>query len=247
MTSAEHDYDAIAGAYKESKQLSFRTAVEAHTLFQLLGDMRGLRVLDLACGEGFYTRKLRQAGAADVLGVDISREMVLLAEAEERRAPLGVRYRHGDAGELDIAGAFDVVNAAYLLNYARTGAELRRFCEVAFRALRPGGRFVGFNDNVNRDPNEAPSFAPYGFEKTCPHPPCEGDAIVYAIRQPDGGVFRITNFYLSPETYRWAFAEAGFKNFAWAGPWLEPAQAANPFWRDFMRHAPLIGFTADRP
>ena len=60
-------------------------------------------------------------------------------------------------------------------------------------------------------------------------------------------MFRITNFYMSPEAYQWAFAEAGFKNFAWAGPWLGPAQAANPFWRDFMAQAPLIGFTADRP
>lgn len=247
MSSAEQEYDAIAEAYKESKQLSFRTYVEAYTLFKLLGDLRGQRVLDLACGEGFYTRKLKQAGGADVLGVDISREMILLAEAEERRAPLGVRYLQGDAGELDIAGAFDLVAAAYLLNYARTREELLRFCQVAYRALRPGGRFVGFNDNVNRDPNDAPSFAPYGFEKICPPPRCEGDAIIYAIRQPDGGVFRITNYYLSPETYQWAFAEAGFANFTWAGPWLDPAQEGNSFWRDFMQYEPLIGFTADRP
>lgn len=247
MSSAEQEYDAIADAYKESKQLSFRTAVEAHTLFQLLGNMHGLRVLDLACGEGFYTRKLKQAGAAEVLGVDISREMILLAEGEEQRAPLGVRYLHGDAGELDVAGAFDIVSAAYLLNYARTKAELLRFCQVAYRALRPGGRFTGFNDNVNRDPNDAPSFAPYGFEKICPHPPREGDAIIYAIRQPDGGVFNVTNYFLAPETYAWAFAEAGFENFTWAGPWLDPAQVKNPFWHDFIHHAPLIGFSAQRP
>jgi SAM-dependent methyltransferase len=247
MPTPEQPYDAIAAAYKESKQLPFRTAVEAHTLSRLHGNLEGRRVLDLACGEGFYTRKLRQHGAAEVVGVDISREMILLAEAEERRAPIGVRYLHGDAGALDLQESSDLVVAAYLLNYARTRGELLRFCQVAYRALKAGGRFVGFNDNVNRNPNEAPSFAPYGFEKSCPHPPREGDEIIYAIRQPDGGVFRITNFYLSPESYERAFAEAGFRNFTWSGPWLEPGQTANPFWNDFMRHAPLIGFSADRP
>lgn len=247
MPTPEEQYDAIAEAYKESKQLPFRTAVEAYTLRQLHGDLRGLSVLDLACGEGFHTRKLKQAGAADVVGVDISREMILLAEAEERRAPLGVRYLHGDAGELDIEGAFDLVSAAYLLNYARSRDELLGFCRAAFRALKPGGRFVGFNDNVNRNPNESPSFARYGFEKSCPHPPKDGDELIYAIRQPDGGVFRITNYYLSPECYRQAFAEAGFRNFTWEGPWLDPEQAGNPFWDEFMQHAPLIGFSAERP
>src|SRR5690606_37792876 len=160
MSSAEEEYDAIAEAYKESKQLSFRTYVEAYTLFKLLGDLHGQRVLDLACGEGFHTRKVEQAGGAAALGVHISRQMLLPAEAEDRRAPLGVRHLRGDAGELDIAGAFDLVSAAYLLNYARTREELLRFCQVAVRALRPGGRCAGFNDNVNRDPNDAPTLAP---------------------------------------------------------------------------------------
>ena len=59
---AESEYDAIAGAYKDSKQLSFRQYIKEYTLFQILGDISGEEALDLACGEGFYTRKLKLAG-----------------------------------------------------------------------------------------------------------------------------------------------------------------------------------------
>ena len=247
MADDKQEYDAIADAYRESKQLSFREHIESHTLFEVLGDLQNRSVLDLACGEGFYTRKIKTAGATDVLGVDVSGEMIALAETEETRTPLGCRYLHADAGAVDFASAYDIVSAAYLLCYARNAEELLNFCRIAYRALRPGGRFVGFNDNVNENPNRAPSFATYGFEKRCPDPPAEGDKIVYAIRQPDGSVFEITNYHLSPATYEAAFTEAGFQDFRWEGPWLHASQHGVDFWDDFMKHPPLIGFSSRRP
>ena len=45
---------------------------------ELAGDVRDQRILDLACGEGFYTRRLKAAGAARVLGIDVSAEMIAL-------------------------------------------------------------------------------------------------------------------------------------------------------------------------
>jgi SAM-dependent methyltransferase len=49
----------------------------------------GQHALDLACGFGLYTRLLKQHGAAQVLGVDISSEMIRLAQQQEQAAPLG--------------------------------------------------------------------------------------------------------------------------------------------------------------
>ena len=69
-------YDRIAREYQESKRLPFRSALEAYTLLQLLGDVQGATVYDLACGDGFYTRQIKQAGATNVTGVDISSEMI---------------------------------------------------------------------------------------------------------------------------------------------------------------------------
>src|SRR5215467_14518483 len=101
------EYDAIAQEYRDSKQLPFRSYVEEYTLFGLLGSLAGLAVLDLACGEGIYARKLKKIGAARVVGVDLSPAMVKLAEQTERQNPLGIEYRVGDARKLGDIGKFD--------------------------------------------------------------------------------------------------------------------------------------------
>ena len=125
-------YDAIAEAYRDSKQLPFRRAIERYTLFEALGSVRGMTVLDLACGEGFYTRLLRRAGAARVTGIDVSAEMIRLAEREEARDPLGCAYLCRDVADLEPEiGTADRIVAMYLLHYAGTRARLLRFLRTA--------------------------------------------------------------------------------------------------------------------
>src|SRR6185369_10959043 len=109
----------IAEQYQRSKQQPWRTHIEAFTLMELVGNPTGKAVLDVACGEGFYTRLIRQRGAARVVGVDLSKGMVELARKQETAHRLGIEYVQGDAMALDMPEQFDVVVAAYLLNYAR--------------------------------------------------------------------------------------------------------------------------------
>ena len=239
-------YDAIAEPYRESKWLLFRHFIERYTLVELLGDLRDRTVLDLACGEGVYARQFKRSGAGGVTGVDVSAQMVALAEAEERRDPLGCRYACADAAAFTPAAPVDVVTAIYLLNYARTRAELDRFFQACYRALRPGGRLVGFNDNVRRPPRPGVSLAKYGLEKTCPDPPREGDAIRYRLTNHDGHAFEFDNYYLEPATYAAAARDAGFDDFRWVDAMLEPSEQNDSYWDDFMTHAPLTGFTASR-
>lgn len=246
MAQAKNEYDDIAEAYRDSKQLSFRKYLEEYSLFEMLGNVRGKEVIDLACGEGFYTRKIKQAGAAAVTGVDISAEMIRLAEDEERERPLGCQYFNRDVAELEIAESVDVVVAMYLLNYAKTKKELLRFCQVSYNALCSGGRFVGVNDNVRNPPKGTVSFAKYGFEKECVSPPKEGDVILYKLVNEDGQHFEFKNFYLAPETYQWAFQEAGFADFEWVDLHLSPVQQGNSFWAEFLSNPPLTGFMASK-
>ena len=246
MSSSENQYDAIAEAYQDSKQLPFREYIEAYSLFEILGDIRGATALDLACGDGFYTRKVKQAGALEVTGVDLSAEMIKLAEDEERTRPLGCKYLHRDVAALELSEPVDLVVAMYLLNYAKTKEELLRFVEVAYNMLRPGGRFVGFNDNVQCVPKGTLSLAQYGLEKVCADDPQEGDVVLYKLTNEDGTQFEFKNYFLKSETYQWAFQKAGFADFQWVGPYLHPSQQHNPFWDAFMAHPPVIGFSAEK-
>lgn len=241
-------YDAIAEAYRDSKQLPFRKAIERYTLFEALGDVRGMTLLDLACGAGFYTRLLKRTGAASVTGIDVSAEMVRLAEREEARDPLGCSFLCRDVADFEPQpGAVDLVVAMYLLHYAGTRAKLLRFLRVCHDALRPGGRIVGFNDNVMRPPRGTVSWRQYGLEKTGPlSAPNEGDPIHYRFTNPDGGQFEFHNFFLKPETYDDAFRETGFRDFRWLGVSLEPDERNNPFWDDFLANPPVIAYEATK-
>jgi hypothetical protein len=54
------DYDAIAHAYGETKRLPIKQYNEGFTLFQVLGSLRGLAVLDVACGDAGLSSDRRQ-------------------------------------------------------------------------------------------------------------------------------------------------------------------------------------------
>src|SRR5688500_4442386 len=57
-------------------------ALEQPLFVSLLPDVTGKRVLDLGCGVGQLALYLAQAGAAEVVGVDLSRRMLARARAE---------------------------------------------------------------------------------------------------------------------------------------------------------------------
>ena len=238
------EYDVIAEAYQDSKRLPFREYVERYTLFDLLGDVRGKTVLDVACGEGFYTRLIKQAGAAEVTGVDISAAMIQLAEEEERQHPLGCRYLHRDVAQFEPSKPVDVVVAMYLLSYVSSREMLYRFCQVCSDALRPGGRLVGIKDNSHNPLVSSASLAKYGIERTSTAPSAEGDAVHYTLTNEDGQKFSFTNFFFKPETYEDAFRTAGFREFEWVSVAVYSAQRTDPFWDDFLRDPPLIAFLA---
>src|SRR6516164_11052357 len=157
------NYDPIAEQYKRSKQQPWRAYVEAFTLMRLIGDPTGRKVIDIACGEGFYTRMIRQRGAAKVTGVDLSENMIELARASEAQEPLGIDYIVGDGRGLGVAADYDLAVAAYFLNHAHDRAELGAMCRGIARCLKPGGRFVTVNCNPACDFPAAPSYRKYGF------------------------------------------------------------------------------------
>lgn len=70
--SADEHHDELRshrGAIQKVEAAAWRAHVEAFTLMKLIGDPAGKVVIDIACGEGFYTRMIRQRGAGKVTGV----------------------------------------------------------------------------------------------------------------------------------------------------------------------------------
>jgi len=103
-------------------------------VLELLSPQPGERILDIGCGDGVLTKKLVDAGAV-VTAVDHSPEMIAAAQA------LGLDARIADATALPFVNEYDAVFTNATLHWVKAKPEA---CVAsAFRALKPGGRFVG--------------------------------------------------------------------------------------------------------
>src|SRR5579875_250205 len=87
-------YDSWVGTHS-LREDAFFPAVEA-----LMGDVTGMRICDLACGQGRVARHLANLGAS-VVGIDLSAKLLAIARRHEDADPQGIVYHHDDARRLD--------------------------------------------------------------------------------------------------------------------------------------------------
>jgi SAM-dependent methyltransferase len=110
-----------------------------------VGPREGQRCVDLGCGTGAFTRRLRVFGL-DLLGVDISPRSVERARSSED----GIRYEVGDITATDLAeDTFDIAALSGVLHHITSGADRIRAMREAWRILRPGGRLFAFDPNAH--------------------------------------------------------------------------------------------------
>jgi SAM-dependent methyltransferase len=241
------DYNAIAKEYQASKLLPWRNYVESHTFFELAGDLTNLNVLDLACGEGFYTRQIMYRGAAQVTGVDISDGMIQLAREAEAASPLGLQYHCQDALLLALDKQFDLICASYLLNYARTADELDQMCRVIVHHLKPGGRFITINSNPDYR-GMVENMFPYGFTRENDSYE-EGAPITYRFYQSDASHIAVTNYHLEKATHETALRGAGLSQIQWHSVQVSPEgieQHGTDYWSAILSLQPIIGLSCVR-
>jgi SAM-dependent methyltransferase len=143
------EFDQFSGVFEQVKELAIVKFWERPSVLGGLGDGTGLRVLDLGCGTGYYSRLIRERGAAEVVGVDISAEMIDQAVQREQASPLGITYHVMDAKDVPVLGAFDIINVVYTFCYAPDEDGLRRMMESARRNLKPGGRLFAITANAD--------------------------------------------------------------------------------------------------
>jgi len=132
-------YDLIRDFYLDVVGVEADDVVAA-TLLDLLGEVRGERVLDLACGHGRIARALARRGAS-VVGMDLSEALLERARTAEAAEPLGIAYLRGDVtSPVALAGErFDAVACNHGLADID---DLEGAVATAARVLAPGGRFV---------------------------------------------------------------------------------------------------------
>jgi len=235
-------YDEIGEAFEGFKSLPLTRYGEVPSFLGLVGDVTGKSVLDLACGTGFYSREFKRRGATDVLGVDISVEMIAAARQIDQRDPLGVHYEVGDVAELrHLDRQFDVALGVQCLNYAEDIAAMERMCRSVHRSLVPGGEFFVLAQRPDYQ-FDCPSLDKYGFLCEPAGEEIETGPRVRVTALLDPQPISIVSTAPRREVYEECLRAAGFSEVKWVPLHVSEAgirEFGEDFWADLLAYPPL--------
>ena len=143
------------------REVNANNLFEIPTLFSLLPNLEGKRVLDLGCGSGERCIDYVRRGAAAVTGVDISEKMLSVARNENSDPAITyLKIPMEDIGS--ISGTFDVAISSLALHYVE---DYQGVVKNVIRLLSEGGIFLfsqehplttcysGMGDRWTRDEN----------------------------------------------------------------------------------------------
>lgn len=151
--SAKEQYDFMAEEYHNMRTKKYphggfyNEMLEMPAMFELLGNVKGKKILDFGCGTGIYAKILTKKGAI-VKGFDISPAMLEIAKRENPNLDLKV----GSGYKIPFNEKFDMVLASLVIHYLEDWNKM--FREVS-RVLKKRGYFLFSTGNpVSEFPNK---------------------------------------------------------------------------------------------
>jgi ubiquinone/menaquinone biosynthesis C-methylase UbiE len=138
-SSAKNSWGEVAewyDNYLETNTDSYQEKVIAPNLIRILDIKKGMRIHDLACGQGFFSRKFTKAGAL-VTGSDISKELIGQAKKHSRDIVYSVSPAHKLPFLKD-----NSIDAVTIVLAIQNIAEFSETLAEANRVLTPGGRLI---------------------------------------------------------------------------------------------------------
>ena len=131
-----YDYHRTVGETGDSYHRTYVNPV----IFEILGDVQNLSILDLACGQGYLSRILARKGAK-VVGVDLSEKMLEIAQDSETSEPLGVKYIQCNSGDIHevVDSSMDCVVSTFGFHDIK---EIESTITECSRVLKEGGKLV---------------------------------------------------------------------------------------------------------
>lgn len=140
MTQNIYDNEEFFAGYSRLRRSvkGLEGAPEWPALQALFPDLHEFSVLDLGCGFGWFCRFAREAGAAHVLGIEISEKM--LARGRATTDDLAITYTRADMEHLELCPeSFNLIYSSLALHYVEN---LGGLMSQVYQALVPGGNLI---------------------------------------------------------------------------------------------------------
>ena len=135
-------YNDTASRWERREPNSLSDFTARPRVFELCGDVTGAKILDLGAGEGYCAREMALRGAAEVVGVELSEQMVELARRQQAADDQVISYQVGDVTDLALpAERFDLALGVFVYNYL-TIEQTRESFKQVYKVLKPGGSFI---------------------------------------------------------------------------------------------------------
>ena len=235
-------YDRIAEEYSQMFNPT-KKYVLIPTFRKILGNVREKSALDLACGEGFFTRILAGLKPSELRGIDISKELIKRAIKFEKQHPLKIEYDVGDVLNLRLGRTFDLITAVYLLNYAASAGELATMCKAIYSHLAEGGNFCTITLNPYFKPMDDFEYDRRFTNVNGKNLFENGDKVKCEVKEKGKKQFEFRCYYWSKGTYEARLSAAGFKSIKWIDAVISPEgikEYGEKYWDKYRKnHSPI--------
>ena len=243
-------YDSVAGDYDiiwnvPAVKILFPLL---DTNLKRLGPWTGASVIDMACGTGIGLREMKKLGAKKLVGIDISSEM--LAVAQQTSGPdAGFELHHADCSKsLDHLGlekgSFDLIIGMWLLNYPETTEQMAGMWENIATYLKPKGKFVGIiqNQETYHPTSMQDKWEAYGAQETNVEPLPSGDGVKMHVEFNTEPKVEFDTFVLSTEIFETAAKKAGMTDIQYIRPGEEVKAEVegkdDAWWKELLEEYP---------
>ena len=238
-------FSSIVDVYVEAtNQGILRHYSEDYTFSKVVGDLSGQTSLDLACGNGYYTRLAIRLGARSAVGVDISEDMIQSGIGIEKESPMGIQYLVRDVANLKEIGQFDVATAVYLFPFASNKQDLTSMFAGIYKNLKPGGRLVALVRNPDLTNQDLRMYEKYGVRMTADGELQDGTVVTVTVDTPDASLELRTRQW-TQATFENVMAETKFHRVASQAIEVSPQgirEYGESFWEDYQANPRIAVF-----
>lgn len=233
--------EELSASFRKSDLKPDKQYVFLSTILHIMKDVEGKIVLDLGCGDGYFTKALARYGAKKVIGVDNSENQLRLANLESHED--NIIYQYGDVFK-DKLPESEIILSPFVVNYAESIADLKFLFKNVFDSLAFGGKAVFVVDLP-----KGKDLKKFGSVKTLMGDPVDGTKIKIELFNNEELICTLFSKYYTPQTLERTLTQVGFKNIQWHKPIISKEgveKFGKEFWKDFLEETELGYVSAEK-